>query len=63
MTVAEASERWELEVRTVQQMCSQGRIEGATKFGKCWAIPVEAERPDDGRVKSGKYRGWRKKAE
>lgn len=60
MTVAEAAEKWEIDVRTVQLMCSQEKIEGVTKFGKCWAIPADTDRPDDKRVKSGRYRGWRK---
>lgn len=32
-----------------------GRILGATKIGSYWAIPVDAEKPKDQRVKSGKY--------
>lgn len=61
MTTVEAAAKWELEVRTVQLMCSQGKIEGATKFGKLWAIPVNVRRPVDSRIKSGDYKDWRKK--
>ena len=42
-------------------MCGDGRIEGAKKFGKAWAIPVTAEKPIDKRVISGRYKNWRKK--
>jgi len=56
MTVSEATEKWNINKRTVQIMCPDKRIEGATKFGKSWAIPSDAERPDDKRVKSGHYR-------
>ena len=36
-------------------MCAEGRIEGATKIGSFWAIPSEAVKPSDMRIKSGKY--------
>ena len=53
MTVSEAAEKWNINKRTVQIMCADKRIVGATKFGKSWAITSNAERPDDMRVKSG----------
>ena len=31
------------------------RIPGATKIGSYWAIPADAEKPNDERIKSGKY--------
>ena len=37
------------------------QIEGAVKFGRDWAIPVDATKPEDKRVKSGEYRDWRKR--
>ena len=43
ITVKEIAEKWGLKVRTVQIMCANGRIEGAVKFGRDWAIPVGAE--------------------
>lgn len=42
-------------------MCNEGRIDGAVKFGRDWAIPVDTERPNDKRVVSGKHKGWREK--
>ena len=36
-------------------LCSEGRIEGATKIGSYWAIPADAKKPKDERIKSGKY--------
>ncbi len=30
-------------------------IEGAIKFGNTWAIPKDAVKPVDKRIKSGKY--------
>lgn len=60
VTVNEISEKWNLSPRTVQIMCAEGKIRGITKFGRSWAVPVDAERPQDGRVTSGKYKDWRK---
>ena len=62
ITVREAAEKWDLHIRTVQLMCSEGRIPGIVKFGRAWTIPSDAEPPEDGRVTSGKYRNWRKKS-
>lgn len=50
LTVRQTAEKWNLSVRTVQQFCSQGRIPGAQKFGKSWAIPADAEKPKDPRL-------------
>lgn len=61
MTIKQAAEVWGITTRRIQVLCAEGRIEGATKFGRDWAIPVEAEKPTDGRVTTGKYRNWRKK--
>lgn len=36
-------------------LCTEGRIPGALKSGSYWGIPADAEKPDDQRVKSGKY--------
>lgn len=62
MTIKETAEKWNLTERRVQKMCSDGRIEGVQKFGCAWAIPRNAARPNDGRVTTGEYRNWRKKA-
>ena len=55
MTIKEASEKWELSVRRIQTICNEGKISGVVKFGHSWAIPKDAEKPVDKRVKSGKY--------
>ena len=60
-TVQEMAEKWGLNQRTVQTMCAMGKIEGLTKFGRSWAIPKDTDKPTDNRVKSGAYKGWRKK--
>ena len=60
-TVKEIAKKWEVTTRTVQMMCSEGKIAGATKFGDVWAIPLGADKPTDKRIVSGKYKNWRKK--
>ena len=46
----------------VRKLIAQGRIP-AIKIGSQWAIPADTPAPEDKRVKSGKYRNWRKKSE
>jgi hypothetical protein len=55
MTLKEASVTWGLSERRINTLCLEGRIEGATKFGKSWAIPTDSKKPADARIKSGKY--------
>lgn len=59
ITIKEIAERWDVTPRRVQKMCADGRIPGAKKFGRDWAIPAEAEKPADARVTTGEYRNWR----
>ena len=47
LTVRQAAEKWGLSPRAVQQLCIQGRIPGAQKFGKAWAIPADSDKPED----------------
>ena len=55
MSIADASYKWKISTRRIQVLCSEKRVEGVTHFGKAWAIPVDAEKPCDARVKNGKY--------
>lgn len=55
MKISEATEKWGLSARRINTLCLEGRIDGAIKFGNTWAIPKDAERPKDERVKSGRY--------
>lgn len=54
LTVQEIAAQWKLSKRTVQQLCADGRIPGAQKFGRSWAIPAGAEKPQDIRIDSEK---------
>ena len=55
MTIKEASVKWGISVRRIQVLCSTRRIDGAERFGRVWAIPVSAEKPNDARIHTGKY--------
>ena len=49
------AKEWGISERRLNTLCKQGRIQGAEKFGNVWAIPSDAKKPKDERIKSGKY--------
>ena len=53
-SIRQISEKWGISVRRIQVLCTEDRIPGAVKIGYSWAIPANAEKPTDARVKSGK---------
>ena len=55
ISVKEAAELWGLTERSVRGMCSNGKIPGVIKSGRDWKIPAKAEKPEDKRVRQGKY--------
>lgn len=55
ITIKEASDKWGLSVRRVQTLCCDDQIAGVIKFSGVWAIPQDAEKPVDHRVKNGRY--------
>ncbi len=50
MTAKEAAEKWGITPRRVQVLCAEGRILGAWRLGNAWAIPINSEKPRDGRT-------------
>ena len=56
VSAKEAAKRWGLSERRVTGFCKTGKIPGAEKTGRSWAIPADAEKPVDGRVKTGAFR-------
>lgn len=44
--------KWGITPRRLQVLCSEGRIPGATRFGRAWMIPTDATKPLDGRRKT-----------
>lgn len=49
MDVKTAAFKWELTERRITALCRDGRIEGVKKEGGIWLIPVNVEKPKDGR--------------
>ncbi|MFZ2304327.1 MAG: helix-turn-helix domain-containing protein [Streptococcus suis] len=60
-TIKEIAEQWGITPRRVQVLCNNGKIPGAVKFGRDWAVPRNAEKPEDGRATTGEYKNWRNK--
>lgn len=54
LKIQDLAVKWGLSVRRIQALCSQGKIEGAVRFGRDWIIPKNATRPIDGRTKAGR---------
>ena len=49
LSIREASQKWGVSDRRINQYCAEGRIPGAQRIGKAWAIPDDAEKPGDPR--------------
>ena len=52
MTVKEAAAKWGISDRRIRVLCSEGKIPGAYQEGRGWKIPIDAEKPADGRFRS-----------
>lgn len=59
LSVTEFAKKYHKDPADVRRLIYDGRIP-ATKIGNQWAIPADTQPPADRRVKSGKYRNWRK---
>lgn len=53
LSIREVSYKWGVSERRVNQYVTQGCIPGVERFGRSWAIPENAKKPEDPR-KSGK---------
>ena len=49
ISIREASCRWGVSERRVNPYCIEGRIPGASRFGKSWAIPEGVKKLSDPR--------------
>ena len=63
LTISQVAAAWKISNRRIQVLCSQNRIPGAYLFGRTWAIPADAQKPEDARIRSGKYRKITKETE
>lgn len=55
LSLKETSSKWGISCRRINTLCLENRIPGAFKVGNSWAIPEDACKPNDERIKSGKY--------
>lgn len=55
LSIRETAGKWGVTARRIQVLCSDKRIPGAFRIGNMWAIPADAEKPKDARIKSGRY--------
>ena len=55
LSVAQTAARWGLTSRRVLILCGGGRIPGTARFGRISAIPADAEKPADARIRHGRY--------
>ena len=54
LNITETAQKWGISSRRLQTLCLNGKIAGATRFGKVWMIPKDAQKPIDGRTKASK---------
>lgn len=50
-TTKEISAKWGISARRVALLCEENRVVGAAKKGKTWLIPIDADKPEDGRYR------------
>lgn len=51
ISVQQVSIKWGISERRIQKLCEENRIDEAVRFGHAWAIPKDAKKPIDGRLK------------
>lgn len=54
VTPKDKAAEWKISQRRVEILCDNGRVSGAYRLGRIWAIPKEAPKPADGRTKAAK---------
>ena len=52
MSVTQAAEKWGISDRRIRVLCSEDKIPGTYREGRVWKIPIDAQKPADGRYKS-----------
>lgn len=54
LKIDQVAAQWGISPRRLQTLCAEGRIDGATRFGRAWMIPKDAKKPMDGRTKASR---------
>ena len=55
ISIKQLSKKWGISTRRIQILCRDGRIPGAMRIANTWAVPLDADKPKDARIKSGRY--------
>ena len=55
LSIRQTADKWGISKRRIQVLCAENRLPGAMKIDYSWAIPTDAEKPKDERIKTGKY--------
>lgn len=55
LSISQTAEKWGVSRIRIQVLCSENRIQGDVRIGFAWAIPNDAVKPADARIRSGKY--------
>ena len=55
LSISQTAEKWGIKQRRIRALCQEGRIVGAFKMGAYWSIPEDAVKPEDKRIRSGRY--------
>jgi len=55
LSIRQTAEKWGISRRRIQVLCAENRIPGVIRIDYTWAIPADAKKPSDARIKSGKY--------
>ncbi len=55
LSAKQIAAKWGISSRRIQILCKEERVPGAFIVENSWAIPENAEKPKDARIKSGKY--------
>jgi len=63
LSTTEVSKKWGIGRRRIEILCASDRVPGAALVGNTWIIPEDAEKPEDKRVKNGRYIKNRQEAE
>lgn len=54
VTFKDKTKEWGLTQRRFEVLCDKGRISGACRLGRFWAIPKDVKKPIDGQTKQAK---------
>lgn len=54
ISIKEAAVKWGISERRIQKLCEEKRISGVVRFSRVWAIPKDAEKPKDLRIKKNR---------